>query len=61
MKRGMKIYFDKCIVLTRFADNILIQGEHNENVNNFVYLESFILNVSKDIERRIDLVLPSFS
>ena len=39
IKWSMKINFDKSKVLTPFVDNILLQGEHIENVNNFIYLE----------------------
>ena len=60
MKWDMKINFDKSKVLTPSFDNMLIQGEHSEIVNNFIYLGSYISNVNKDIERRIDLALSSF-
>ena len=56
----MKINFDKCKVLTPSNNNIIIQRELLENVNNFAYLGSFVPNVTKDIERRIALVLTSF-
>ena len=39
---------------------MVIQGEHSEIVNNFIYLGSSISNVSKDIKKRIDLALSSF-
>ena len=57
----MNLNFDKCKVLTPSVHNILIQGEHIENINNFVYLGSSVPNVKKDVKGRIALALPSFS
>ena len=47
-------------VLTPSVDNILIHGEHSQNANNFVYLESSIPKVNRDIEKRIALALSPF-
>ena len=55
LKWGMKISFDKCKVLTSPNDNIVIHGELLENINNFIYLGSSVLDTTKDIERRIAL------
>ena len=60
LKWGMKINFDKCKVLTPSDDNIMIQGELQENVSNFVYLGSSVPDTTKDIERRIALALTAF-
>ena len=60
LKRGMKINFDECKVVTPSNDNIVIHGELLENVNNFAYLGSSVPGTTKDIERRIALALTAF-
>ena len=60
LKWGMKINFDKCKILTPPNDNIVIHGELLENVNNFIYLGSSVIDTTKDIERRIALALTAF-
>ena len=60
LKWGMKINLDKCKVLTASNDNITIEGEHLENVDNFVYLGSSMPDTVNDVERRIGLALSAF-
>ena len=59
-KWGMKINTAKCKVLTTAEDQITIQGEHIENVKDFIFLGSSVPNVTNDIDRRIVLASTSF-